>query len=457
MLDRWASSLNKKCEVLSAMPALRSRRVFICSALVILLIAVGLFAAACGDDTEETTTTTATETTATAAPASTTTSVTEAATTTTSQAPEEFVFGMVLVGPYNDNGWSQANYEGGLYVEEKLPGAKMVYVDKANLSDRPGTTVEQLAEELLAQGAKMIFFTSDDMKDGAIAFTKAHPDIPVLHTSGDGAWKDGKDFQDLPNLSNIMGKMEYGKMIAGVAAALTTQTGKIGYLGPLINDETRRLAASVYLGARYAWTEYLKKDPAELKFSVNWIGFWFNIPGVTSDPTQVADNFFNQGFDVVISGIDTTEALVEAGKLSDAGKKVWAIPYDFVGSLEEAPEVALGVPYFNWGPEYLTAVTAARDGQWTSFWNWVGPDWTDINNPDTSIVGFKKGEGLSADASTKVDEFIAALAGGLNLWKGPLNLQDGTAYLADGETATDQQIWYLPQLLEGMEGQSASE
>jgi len=456
MLDRWASSLNKKCEVLSAMPALRSRRVFICSALVILLIAVGLFAAACGG-TEETTTTTATETTATTAPPSTTTSVTEAATTTTSQAPEEFVFGMVLVGPYNDNGWSQANHEGGLYVEEKLPGAKMVYVDKANLSDRPGTTVEQLAEELLAQGAKMIFFTSDDMKDGAITFTKAHPDIPVLHTSGDGAWKDGKDFQDLPNLSNIMGKMEYGKMIAGVAAALTTQTGKIGYLGPLINDETRRLAASVYLGARYAWTEYLKKDPAELKFSVNWIGFWFNIPGVTSDPTQVADNFFNQGFDVVISGIDTTEALVQAGKASEAGKQVWAIPYDFVGSLEEAPEVALGVPYFNWGPEYLAAVTAARDGQWTSFWNWVGPDWTDINNPDTSIVGFKKGEGLSADASTKVDEFIAALAGGLNLWKGPLNLQDGTAYLADGETATDQQIWYLPQLLEGMEGQSASE
>ncbi len=100
-------------------------------------------------------------------------------TTTDEPAPEEFTFGMVLVGPYNDSGWSQANYEGGLYVEEKLPGAKMVYVDKANSADRPGTTVEQLAEELLAQGAKMIFFTSDDMKDGAIAFAKAHPDIPV--------------------------------------------------------------------------------------------------------------------------------------------------------------------------------------------------------------------------------------------------------------------------------------
>jgi simple sugar transport system substrate-binding protein len=33
-------------------------------------------------------------------------------------------------------------------------------------------------------------------------------------------------------------------------------------------------------------------------------------------------------------------------------------------------------------------------------------------------------------------------------------LQDGTAYLAAGEVGTDLQVWYLPQLLEGMEGQS---
>ena len=40
------------------------------------------------------------------------------------------------------------------------------------------------------------------------------------------------------------------------------------------------------LGARYAWTTYLKKDPAKLQFKVTWIGFWFNIPGVTADPTH---------------------------------------------------------------------------------------------------------------------------------------------------------------------------
>ena len=439
------------------MLAFRSRRVFICSALVVLLVLVGLFVMACGEAEETTTTTAAPATTTTTAAPATTTTTAAPATTTTAAAPQEFIIGMVLVGPYNDGGWTQATYEGGLYVEEKIPGVKIIYVDKANTADRPGTTVEQLAESLLAEGAQMIIFNSDDMKDGAITFAEAHPDIPVIHNSGDSAWKDGKDFKNLPNLSNIMGKMEYGKMIAGVAAALTTKTGKIGYLGPLINDETRRLAASVYLGAKYAWTEYLGKDPAELTFTVNWIGFWFNIPGVTSDPTQVADNFFNQGYDVVVSGIDTTEAMAEASKLTAAGKEVYAIPYDYVGALEQAPKVALGVPYFNWGPEYVKAVQLVLDGKWASFWTWAGPDWADINNPDTSMVGFVKGEGLSADAAAKVDEFIAALAGGLNLWTGPLNLQDGTPYLGDGTAAGDQDIWYLPQLLEGMEGQSVSE
>ncbi len=372
------------------------------------------------------------------------------------KAPEKFVFGLLLVGPYNDHGWSQAHYDAGLYIQQKMPGAEMVYVDKVNTADRPGTTPAQLAEDLLAKGAKVIIFNSDDMKDGALEFAKNHPNVPVIHASGDSAWKEGKAFKDLPNLGNIMGRMEYGKMMGGCAAALTTQTGQIGYLGPLINDETRRLAASVYLGAKYCWTTYLKKDPAQLKFKVTWIGFWFNIPGVTSDPTQVADEFFNSGYDVVVSGIDTTEALAEAKKLAGAGKKVWAISYDYIGGCEEAPDICLGVPYFNWGPAYLKNLEAIQAGNWKPGFELNAPDWSNINNPDTSALGFQKGKALSADVEKNLDGFIKELAGGLNLWKGPINLQDGSAFLKDGEVATDLQVWYLPQLIEGMEGQSVS-
>jgi simple sugar transport system substrate-binding protein len=168
----------------------------------------------------------------------------------------------------------------------------------------------------------------------------------------------------------------------------------------------------------------------------------------------VANDFINSGYDVIISGIDTTEGLTEAKKAADAGKEVFAIPYDFVGSCEEGASVCVGVPYFNWGPAYLETITAAKEGTFKSNFQWNAPDWADINNPDTSAIGFVKGDALTPEAAAQLDEFIAALAGGLNLWTGPINLQDGTVYLAEGEVATDQQIWYLPQLLEGMEGQS---
>ena len=83
---------------------------------------------------------------------------------------------------------------------------------------------------------------------------------------------------------------------------------------------------------------------------------------------------------------------------------------------------------------------------------------------------------LTDEEKGQMDEFIAALAagaqgedGGLNLWVGPLNFQDGTPFLADGQVATPKQIWFQasnadeatspdevtpPQLLEGITGAS---
>jgi simple sugar transport system substrate-binding protein len=362
-----------------------------------------------------------------------------------------FIFGLLLVGPYNDHGWSQAHYDAGLYVEKKIPGTKMIYIDKVNPADRPGVTIPQLVDDLVGKGAKLIIANSDDMKDGAREAAKLHPNISFLHVSGD----DVLTGKATKNLANVMGRMEYGKMIAGFAAALTTQTGKIGYLGPLINEETRRLAASAYLGARYAWENVLKKDPKSLAFQVTWIGFWFNIPGVTADPTQVAQNFFNTGYDVVISGIDTTEALVVARQKRQEKKQVWAIPYDYKGACEGAMDACVGVPYFNWGPTYVHFIKEAMEGKFKQEWLWNAPDWKDINNPDTSAVGFLAGGALSKTAQASLDTFVKDLGSGkVQLFKGPLDYQDGKPFLKAGEVATDKQIWYMEQLLKGMAGES---
>jgi simple sugar transport system substrate-binding protein len=368
-------------------------------------------------------------------------------------ATKPFTFGLLLVGPHDDHGLSQAHYEGGKYVVETVPGTKMIYIDRVNPTDRPSVTIPQLVDDMVEKGAKLIIANSVDMKDGIREAALAHPDIYFLQISGDDILS-GKGSK---NLSNLMGRMEYAKMMAGFAAAMTTKTGKIGYIGPLINEESRRLASSCYLGAKYAWHNVLKKELQNLKFQVIWIGFWYHIPGVTVDPAQVTNTFFNTGFDVVISGVAPATSQVVAKQKNQEGKTVWAIPYDYVGACEGAPDICLGVPFFNWGPGYLKFVKAAMSGDWKAEWLWLAPDWKDVNNPDATVVGFVSGPALSELATAELDKFTRDLGiGKINLFKGPLNYQDGTPFVNANQTASDTQIWYMEQLLQGMDGKSTA-
>jgi len=360
--------------------------------------------------------------------------------------PDKLTIGLILGGPINDGGWSQAHYDAMKRIEAEA-GIKLLYVDKVNPGDRPNIKVEAVAQDLIEKGATMVIANSDDFKDGIREAAKANPSINFIHASGD----DVMTGKAPANLGNMMGQMEYGKMIAGCAAALQTKTGKIAYLGPLINDETRRLVNSTYLGAKYCWTALRGEDPANLKFTVTWIGFWFNIPGVTLNPTQVMTDFFNQGNDVVISGIDTPDAIVETQKAHNAGKEVWALPYDHETACERGPDACVGVPYFNWYPEYMKMVNELKAGTWKPGFVLFGPNWKDLNNPDTSGIGFKPGKALAQ--GDKLDMFISLLANGETLFVGPMNYQDGSPFIAAGEKPTVEKLWYQTSLLEGIDGQ----
>ncbi len=105
------------------------------------------------------------------------------------------------------------------------------------------------------------------------------------------------------------------------------------------------------------------------------------------------------------------------------------------------------MPYFHWGPLYVQTVQQVMDGTWEPSWIWAGPDWDDINNPETTTVGFVYGDGLTDEEKATLDEFIAGLAagakgeeGGLNLYTGPLTNQDGSVYLEDGPVATEKDL-----------------
>lgn len=366
-------------------------------------------------------------------------------------ANQPFIFGLLMVGFHQDNGRSQTLFEAGKYVEKKIPGTKMIFIDKVNPTDRPGMPITLLVNDMVEKGAKLIVASTFDMQEGVREAALQHPDIYFIHISGDDVLTNKAP----KNISNLTGRAEYGQMMAGFAAALTTKTGKIGYLGAHINQETLSLASSAYLGAKYSWEKVLNKDPKELKFQVTWIGWQLNLPEVTADPARVANDFFNTGFDVIITGIDTNEALIAARQKLKESKKVWAVGSHYPGACEATPEICLGVPLNNWGPGFVELIQSAMSGKWKSKWLVLGPDWKGINNPDTSTVGFFTGPALSISAKAALHTFVDDLGSGrLNLLKGPLNYQDGKPFLKTGEVADNNQIWFMEQLLEGMSGQS---
>ncbi|WP_394826749.1 BMP family protein [Pendulispora albinea] len=366
-----------------------------------------------------------------------------------------YVVGMVLVGPWNDHGWNQSHFEGIKAAIDKIPNVKFEFVDKVNPADRPNVKGSQVADDLIARGAKFIVFNSDDYKDDALDIAKKYPDVTVVHISGDYAWKDGKNYKNQKNLGNIMGDIESAQGIGGCAAALGTETGKIGYLGPLVNDETRRLVSSAYLGAKYCWEKYRKKPVKDLTFKVTWIGFWFNIPGVTLDPTKVSDDYYNGGYDVVMTGLDTPEAAVQAKKAVEAGKRVRYLHYDFKKGCDVAPDACLGVVYYNWTPSYLDAIQKAKEGKFVGDFVRPAPDYANMNG-ESSSIGFEFGKALG-DKKAQLEELIKGLGDkSVNFFTGPQKFQDGSDFLQPGEVATVQKIWYMPQLLQGITGTSGT-
>lgn len=376
-------------------------------------------------------------------------------------AQDEFVFGMVLVGPKNDRGWSQAHYEGGVYVEENLPGARMLVFESLNIVDAPETSLADVVQLFVDEGAQLIFTTSDAFEEDTAAIAPQYPDVTFINIAGDDVLAGIAP----ENLGNIMASSEWARLVAGCAAALASETGKLGYVGPLINAETRRIAASEYLGARHCW-EAKGGDPATLEFEVTWIGFWFNIPTVTLDPTEESNAFFDRGFDVVISGLDTTEMVTVAGQRLAEGEAVFSQPYNSLTGCDDAPDNCLGMVYYNWGPEYLKLAQSVADGTWEQDWNWVAPAWDAMDDFDVTVTGYMPGPGLTEEnreiLAAFVEEMTAfatdpANADKMYLWEGPLNLQDGTPLAAEGDYVALNDIWYLPQLLEGMVGASSAE
>src|SRR6186997_2132484 len=92
----------------------------------------------------------------------------------------KFNVAMVLIGPHDDGGWSQAHYEGLQYLCKNMEGSHVAYIE--NVPE--GADSEQVFRSLSRKGFNFIIGTSFGYMDPMETVAKDFPDTTFLQLTG---------------------------------------------------------------------------------------------------------------------------------------------------------------------------------------------------------------------------------------------------------------------------------
>lgn len=204
------------------------------------------------------------------------------------------VMGFLYVGPKDDFGWNQAHAEGAAGVA-KLPGVKIV--EEANV---PETTAaaETMRAMIVQDGARVLFPTSYGYFDPYILeLAQEFPDVQFLHCGT--LYEEGKHPK---NVGSYFGFIDQAYYVAGVVAAHTSKTGKLGFVMAKPIPRIVRTLNSWMLGARSINPEATTQ---------------LIVTGAWSDPVKEAEavnSMVDQGVDVVTCNVDNAKVVMETAE-----------------------------------------------------------------------------------------------------------------------------------------------
>ena len=336
---------------------------------------------------------------------------------------------MVLIGPHDDGGWSQAHYEGLDYVAKNVANSHVAYIE--NVPE--GADSEQVFRSLARKGFDVIFGTSFGYMDPMEIVAGEFPDTKFIHISG---YKSNGE-----NFGNLFGAMENMKYLAGMLAGARAKADgnpKLGYMATFPIPEELRLGNAIALG--------MKKTCPECTMDVRWINTWH-------DPVlekEAAASLFDAGAQVVFTGADTPAV---ADVAQEKGK--WGITYDWSGSCKV--ERCLTAPYWNWGPVYSKIVQGVADGTYK-----VGWDYFDADSGGLGLYGLMEGQemtkgmqDLPADVMTTVKDTLAQMLAGdfnrFNVFSGEIKDNKAEVIVPAGEKLVQADLDQFPPGAPGLE------
>ncbi len=319
--------------------------------------------------------------------------------------------GFITVGSNSDEGYNEAVYQAAMKVKKDL-GIKVLTAANVPETQQVTTVMQQMVD----QGAKIIFATSYGYQDYAYAFALAHPNVLILHQGGTYT----KKFP--PNLGTYFGEAYDPVSLGGMAAGAVTKSNKLGFVYAFPIPQTVDNVDAFELGAQ-------KIDPKAKTYTVatsEWC-----------DPLKqksAASALISVGVDVITQHQDCQATVINAAKAA----KIKVVGYHFdAESLD--PSGWLTGSVWNWAPLYESIIKTAQAGKFTgSIYNanFIGT-FAEHNNPLT-LAPF--GPSVPASVKPKILAFEKELQSGATIFKGPIYCANGKLLVPKGKSATPAAI-----------------
>ncbi len=330
---------------------------------------------------------------------------------------EKVKAGFIYVGPIGDGGWTYEHNKGREAVETHF-GDKVETIYQESVPE--GADAERALTQMALSGADIIFTTSFGYMDPTINVAKKFPKVKFEHATG---------YKRADNVSTYSARFYEGRAVQGTIAGRMTKTNKIGYIASFPIPEVIRGINSAYIHA--------KKVNPDVEFSIVWAYTWFD-PAKEADAAQA---LIEQGADVILQHTDSTAPQAAAEK---AGNVITFGQASDMADYGPLPRVSSIID--DWAPYYIARVQAVMDGSWSSkdTWDGIGAGMVGIGEISSAVP---------ADVKTEALALKEALASGeYHSFTGPLKKQDGSDWLAEGETADDGTLAGMNFYVEGLTG-----
>ncbi|MGH8883671.1 MAG: BMP family ABC transporter substrate-binding protein [Egibacteraceae bacterium] len=330
--------------------------------------------------------------------------------------------GFLLVGPKDDFGYNQAAYEGSVAVAKAFPDIEVLRAENV-----PETAdAERVMEDMIAQGATVIFPTSYGHLDPAFEEAKRHPEVIFVH-------QGGLEREPLDNLGTYFGTVWEQVYLGGIAAGAATKSNKLGFVAALPISQTLANINAFELGAR----SVNPKATTTVVFTSNWCD--------PAKQAEAAQSLLDQGADVITQHQDCTKTIIE--NAAAKGAKI-------VGYHQDASSLAsqawLTGAVWDWGPLYVDIVKTIVAGDFAKS-RYNGDYRGGLRTGDNPFVLAQFGPTVSEDTKGKIEQARKDLAAGKSPFAGVRDQAGKVVYPTD-KSPTYQEVDQMDFLVDGVIG-----